>query len=64
MIGIKNMFMPEDCVDCPFYSGTASGTCLVITDNYESHTMHNKELERQDWCPLVEVEESERKDNE
>lgn len=56
MIGIKDMFMPENCVDCPFYSGTANGTCLVVADSYDNQTMYNKEFERQVWCPLVEVE--------
>lgn len=64
MIGIKDMFMPESCVDCPFYSGTAKGTCLVLADRYDNPTMCNKEFERQDWCPFVEIGESEGKDNE
>lgn len=64
MIGIKYTNMPESCVDCPFYSGTAQGTCLVAADSYSSQTMCNKEFERQDWCPLVEIEESEGKDTE
>ncbi len=59
MIGIKEMFMPESCVDCPFYCGTANGTCLVDADSYNSRTMHDKEYERQDWCPLVEINENE-----
>lgn len=57
MIGIKDMDMPETCVDCPFYCGTAKGTCLVAADSYDNQTMCNKEYERQDWCPLVEIEE-------
>ena len=57
MIAIKEMDMPENCVDCSFYSGTANGTCLVAADRYNSQTMCNKEFERQDWCPLIEIEE-------
>lgn len=64
MIGIKDMDMPGTCVDCPFYCGTASGTCLIAANTYSNQTMCNKEFERQDWCPLVEIEESEDKDNE
>lgn len=56
MIGIKDMFMPENCVDCPFYSGTANGTRLVMADHYDNQTMCNKEFERQEWCPLAEIE--------
>lgn len=57
MIGIKDMFIPETCVDCPFYFGAANGMCLVATDSYDNQTMYNKEFERQIWCPLVEIEE-------
>lgn len=64
MIGIKDMDMPGTCVDCPFYCGTASGTCLIAANTYSNQTMCNKEFERQDWCPLVEIEESDGKDNE
>ena len=64
MIGIKDMDMPGTCVDCPFYCGTASGTCLIAANTYSNQTMCNKEFKRQDWCPLVEIEESEDKDNE
>lgn len=56
MIGIKDMFMPESCVDCPFRCGTANGTCLVEADRYNNQTMCKKEFERQDWCPLMDVE--------
>lgn len=56
MIGIKDMFTPETCVDCPFYSGVAHGTCLVAANSYDNSTMYSKEYERQDWCPLVEIE--------
>ena len=64
MVGIKNMGMPGTCVDCPFYCGTASGTCLIAANTYRNQTMCNKEFERQDWCPLVGIEEIEGKDNE
>lgn len=64
MIGIKDMFMPERCAKCPFYSGVAGGTCLVIADGYNSYTMYDQEYERQDWCPIVEIEEREETDNE
>lgn len=56
MIGIKDMDMPGTCVDCPFYCGTANGTCLIAANTYSNQTMCNKEFERQDWCPLVENE--------
>lgn len=56
MIAIKEMEMPENCVDCPFYSGTAGGTCLIVANSYDNQTMCNKEFERQDWCPLIEIE--------
>ena len=64
MIGIKDMDMPGTCVDCPFYCGTASGTCLIAANTYSNQTMCNKEFERQDWCPLVEIEEREGEENE
>lgn len=56
MIAIKEMGMPENCVDCPFYSGAAGGTCLVDVNSYNNQTMCHKEFERQDWCPLIEIE--------
>lgn len=55
MIGIKDMCIPECCTDFPFYSGTANGTCLVLANAYDNKTMRNKEYERQDWCPLIEI---------
>ena len=57
------MFMPERCIECPFYCGTQNGTCLIEHNKLESHTMYSAEYERQDWCPLVEIGESEDKDN-
>lgn len=64
MIGIKDISMPERCSICPFYIGLHEGICLISEASYESNNMSMQEYYRQDWCPLVEIEESECKDNE
>lgn len=64
MVGIKNMGMPERCIICPFYTGLHGGECLISENNYESLSMDMPEYYRQDWCPLVEIGESEGKDDE
>ena len=57
MVCIKEMYMPEKCIECPFYSGVTGGKCLVDAHNFDSNSMHSPEYERQEWCPLSEVEE-------
>lgn len=65
MISIKDMSMPDCCMECPFYSGVDHGTCLVKGwQGYFGSRMGEQEIGRQEWCPLVEIEESEDKDNE
>lgn len=64
MVAIKEMSTPERCDICPFYLGVHEGTCLISEIYCESHNMNMPEYYRQDWCPLIEIEEREGKDNE
>lgn len=56
MIGIKDMYMPERCIICPFYMGLHDGICLISEISHKYDTMDMPEYYRQDWCPLVEIE--------
>ncbi len=56
MIGIKDMSMPERCDICPFYLGLHGGMCLISEIYCESHSMNCPEYNRQDWCPLIEID--------
>lgn len=63
MLGIKNISMPERCNICPFYLGLHDGICLISEASCEGYSMNMPEYYRQDWCPLVEIEESEETDD-
>lgn len=58
MIGIKEMKMPERCDICAFYYGLNGGTCLISEISYESHSMDMQDMYRQEWCPLIEIDEN------
>ena len=51
MVMIKNMEMPERCIDCKL----ADTFCLITRMTYRQ----NPNKQRQDDCPLVEVKAAE-----
>ena len=49
MVAIKNMDMPERCIDCEL----ADSFCLITRMAFQQ----NPNKQRQDDCPLVEVKD-------
>lgn len=63
MIGIKGMEMPCDCWNCELTHDNFSGLTICSLTGNPLYPMGSKN-KREDDCPLVEIEESEGKDNE
>ena len=54
MIAIKDMEIPKSCGDCNFCD--SEGDCIILLENVEHDYTEN---ERYDYCPLIEIEQSE-----
>lgn len=59
MLAIKEMEMPECCLDCDFcqYIGDPVAVCVAFEyKKVDLKTSHNR---RAKWCPLIDIKERE-----
>ena len=52
-----DMQMPDNCAECPFYSGYHGGRCLASQYDELYYGGEHPEFYRHANCPLEEVEE-------
>ena len=52
-----DMQMPNNCAECPFYSGYHDGMCLASQYSELYYGGEHPEFDRHPMCPLEEVED-------